>query len=325
MRPTTPGGTRPAYPPPRQSQPLPPAPPRAAGRPPVAPTPPGVPVSRGTTAPAAGPKRRGSTGLRVAVVGIFGVLALAGMLGFLVTVGGAIVYSRDLPAASSLETIVFPEESIIYARDGKKVLARISTGGERRRVITWDQVPPVLADTVTAVEDKTFWANTGIDPLGIVSAALNTLRGDARGASTVTQQLVRQKLLPDAVMQDPGLLAERKVKELIQSIRVTAAYPGETGKQAILTAYLNQNFYGNNSYGVQAAAKSTSASHDLDKLTLAQAATLAAIPQAPSSYDLVRNASRPTTGASWCPPTRPSCDAATSSWTCWPTTPAAAS
>ena len=61
-------------------------------------------------------------------------------------------------------------------------------------------MPPILADAVTAVEDKTFWANTGIDPLGIASAALDTFTGDARGGSTITQQLVRQKLLPDEVV-----------------------------------------------------------------------------------------------------------------------------
>ena len=151
-------------------------------------------------------------------------------------------------------------------------------------------MPPILADTVTAVEDKTFWANTGIDPLGIASAALDTLTGDARGGSTITQQLVRQKLLPDDVMQESTRLGDRKIKELIQSVRVTDAYRGREGKEAILTAYLNQNFYGNNSYGVQAAAKSYFGIADLDDLSLAQAATLAAIPQAPSTYDLVRNA-----------------------------------
>jgi penicillin-binding protein 1A len=179
-----------------------------------------------------------------------------------------------------LETIVFPEDTVIYARDGRQVLARISASGERRRVIAWQDVPPILADAVTAVEDKTFWANTGIDPLGIASAAIDTFSGDARGGSTITQQLVRQKLLPEDVMQESTRLGERKIKELIQSVRVTDAYRGREGKEAILTAYLNQNFYGNNSYGVQAAAKSYFALADLDDLTIAQAATLAALPGA---------------------------------------------
>jgi penicillin-binding protein 1A len=221
---------------------------------------------------------------------VFGLLTGAAVLGFVTVVGGAVVYSRGLPDPTTLETIVFPEDTVIYARDGKRVLARISSGGERRRVIDWVDVPPILADAVTAVEDKTFWANTGIDPLGIASAAIDTLTGDARGGSTITQQLVRQKLLPEDVMQESTRLGERKIKELIQSVRVTDAYRGREGKEAILTAYLNQNFYGNNSYGVQAAAKSYFGIADLDDLSIAQAATLAAIPQAPSTYDLVRNA-----------------------------------
>ena len=86
-----------------------------------------------------------------------------------------------------------------------------------------------------------------------------------------------------------GTTYERKAREIIQSIRLTQAYPGEEGKQQIITAYLNQNFYGNQSYGVKAAAKGYFGK-SLDQLTLAQDAILAAIPQSPTSYDLLRNA-----------------------------------
>ena len=86
-----------------------------------------------------------------------------------------------------------------------------------------------------------------------------------------------------------GSTYERKVREIIQSIRLTQAFPGQTGKQQIITAYLNQNFYGNQSYGVKAAARSYFGK-SLDELTLAQAAILAAIPQSPTRFDLVRNA-----------------------------------
>ena len=252
------------------------------------PYPPSRPPQRPTPRRTSG--GRNSSFLRAVVILVFGVLAVAAMLGFVGVVGGAFVYSRGLPEPSQLEQIVFPEDTIIYARDGKKVLARLTSSGESRRTIEWDDIPPILADAVTAVEDKTFWANTGIDPLGIASAAIDTFSGDARGGSTITQQLVRQKLLPDAVMQESSRLGERKIKELIQSVRVTDYYRGREGKQAILTAYLNQNFYGNNSYGVLAAAKSYFGFGSLNRLSIAQAATLAAIPQAPSTYDLVRNA-----------------------------------
>jgi membrane peptidoglycan carboxypeptidase len=223
---------------------------------------------------------------------VFGIFLLTSLLGFVGVVAGAFIYSQGLKPPSALEDITFPEDTIIYARDGQTRLATISPSGEQRRTIAWEQVPTHLADAVTAVEDKTFWANTGIDPLGILASLVDTLTGDPRGGSTITQQLVRQKLLPDEVTATSDRLADRKIKEIIQSVRVTDAYPGELGKQRILTAYLNQNFYGNNSYGVLAAARSYFGKFDLDDLTLAQAATLAAIPQAPSTYDLVRNAVR---------------------------------
>jgi len=226
--------------------------------------------------------------LRVLVISIFGVLTLMGVAGFATVVGAALIYSDGLPPPAELEEIVFPEDILIYSRDDQ-LLARLTSGGERRRVITWEQVPPILADAVTAVEDRTFWSNTGIDPLGIAAAAVDTLMGDARGASTITQQLVRQKLLPEAVMQESSRLGERKIREIIQSVRVTDFYRGREGKERILTAYLNQNFYGNNSYGVAAAARSYFGKNLAD-LTISEAATLAAIPQAPSTYDLVRNA-----------------------------------
>ncbi|MFV2065030.1 MAG: transglycosylase domain-containing protein, partial [Chloroflexota bacterium] len=234
--------------------------------------------------------RRKSSLLKTAVALVFGVLALGAMIGFTGVDGGAFVYSRGLPDPTELETIAFSADSVIYARDDKTVLARFSSGGERRRIAEWDDIPPILADATTAVEDKTFWANTGIDPLGIASAAIDTVTGDARGGSTITQQLVRQRLLPEDVIQESSRFAERKIKELIQSVRVTDAYRGREGKERILTAYLNQNFYGNNSYGVRAAAKSYFGHSNLKDLTIAQAATLAAIPQSPSTYDLVRNA-----------------------------------
>ncbi len=164
-----------------------------------------------------------------------------------------------------------------------------STAVSTATPLTFDQISPALVDATTAVEDKTFWSNTGFDPLAIVSAAVDSIRGDSRGASTITQQLVRQRLLDPALVQDPNRRVERKIKEIIQSIRLTDAFPGEAGKQKIITAYLNQNFYGNNSYGVEAAAQGYF-HEDADQLTLAQAAILAGIPQSPVAYDLVRNA-----------------------------------
>ena len=144
-----------------------------------------------------------------------------------------------------------------------------------------------MLDATTAIEDKDFWINAGFDPLGIISAGLDTISGRPRGASTITQQLVRNRLLPAEAFEDSTY--ERKVREIIQSIRLTEAYPGDKGKQEIITAYLNNNFYGNSTYGVKAAAKGYFGKK-LEDLTLAEYAILAAIPQSPTRFDLVRNA-----------------------------------
>jgi membrane peptidoglycan carboxypeptidase len=144
-----------------------------------------------------------------------------------------------------------------------------------------------MLDATTAIEDKDFWSNPGFDPAAFISATLDTLSGHPRGGSTITQQLVRARLLPDSAFA--GTREERKIREIMQSLRLTQAYPGEQGKKEIITAYLNQNFYGNQSYGIAAAAR-TYFNKDLKDLTLAQDALLAAIPQSPTSYDLVKNA-----------------------------------
>ncbi|MFL5756312.1 MAG: transglycosylase domain-containing protein [Chloroflexota bacterium] len=218
---------------------------------------------------------------------IFGALLALGVVAAVAAVGAFVSLSQQLPDPHDLDRIVTPEESIIYARDGKTELARF--GQFQREIVDFKDIPPVLVDATTAVEDKTFWDNPGFDPVAIAKAGVDTIRGNGRGASTITQQLVRQRLLDERLVQDPNRTAERKLKEIVQSIRLTEAYQGASGKQAIMAAYLNQNYYGNEAYGVKAAARAYFGV-DLSKLSLAQAAILAAIPQAPSSYDLVQNA-----------------------------------
>jgi membrane peptidoglycan carboxypeptidase len=218
---------------------------------------------------------------------LFGTFVLLGIVGASAAVAGYGYYSQGLEDPKKLlDTIDFSEETVVYDRTGKIELARF--GQVKRDVVQFDQIPPWLVDATTTIEDKTFWDNAGFDPLGIVSAAIDTAQGNERGASTITQQLVRARLLPPSAFA--GTRYERKIREIIQSIRLTQEYPGVAGKEAIMTAYLNQNFYGNRSYGIAAAAKGYFGIDDLSKLTLAQAAILAAIPQSPTSYDLVKNA-----------------------------------
>ncbi len=217
---------------------------------------------------------------------LFTTLLLVGAAGATASVAAYSYLSKDLEdPKSALDTITFTSQTRILDRTGNVQLARL--GDDRREVVTFDQIPPALVDATTSIEDKTFWDNSGFDPAGFISAAIDTLNGKDRGGSTITQQLVRARLLPASAFS--GSVYERKAKEIIQSIRLTQAYPGEDGKKAIMEKYLNQNFYGNRSYGVAAAARSYFGK-DLKDLTLAECALLAGIPQSPTRFDLVKNA-----------------------------------
>jgi membrane peptidoglycan carboxypeptidase len=226
---------------------------------------------------------------QVLVVVLMVVLLTGGLLagsGVVIAIGAYNHYAEGLPdPVEALTNIDFEQQTVIYDRTGKIELARL--GDLKRELVTYAQLPGEIIDATTAIEDKDFWVNPGFDPAGIVSAGLDTISGNPRGASTITQQLVRARLLPAAAFE--GTTYERKAREIIQSIRLTQAYPGQEGKQQIITAYLNQNFYGNQSYGVKAAAKSYFGK-SLANLTLAQDAILAAIPQSPTKFDLMRNA-----------------------------------
>ncbi len=163
-------------------------------------------------------------------------LAMLGLVAFVGVIDAYAYYSKDLEDPRALlQNIDYNEQTILYDRTGQTELARF--GSEQRKVLTFNDIPPTVLDTTTSAEDKTFWTNTGFDPKGVVSALVDSMKGNARGASTITQQLVRKALLPPSQS-----LAERKIKEIIQSIRLTQEYPGDEGKQAIITAYLNLNF-----------------------------------------------------------------------------------
>jgi peptidoglycan glycosyltransferase len=215
---------------------------------------------------------------------VFGILAVLGTVG---VVAAFSRYTQDLtPPTELLKDLSFSEQSRIVDRNGVE-LARF--GGEKREVVAFEDIPPIVVDAQVAIEDKTFWDNAGFDPVAIIAAGIDSIRGSSRGASTITQQLVRQRLLEPDLVQDPKRQVERKLKEIIQSIRLTEAYPGIEGKRQIIAAYLNQNYYGNQTYGVKAAAE-TYFGHPLAKTTPAEAAILAGLVKSPSNYDLVRNA-----------------------------------
>ena len=232
-----------------------------------------------------GAARRTALAIPLLLFSSFLVLGSVGLVG---AVSAYAYYSQDLKdPAEALATLGFEQPSVVYDRTGKVELARF--GVLKRELVTFDQIPPEMIDATTAVEDKDFWTNPGFDIGAVVSAALDTLAGRPRGASTITQQLVRARLLPASAFE--GSVYDRKIREIIQSIRLTQAFKGQQGKEDIITAYLNQNFYGNQSYGIKAAALGYFGK-ELEDLTLAQFAIIAAIPQSPTANDLMRNAIR---------------------------------
>src|SRR5439155_19288432 len=114
------------------------------------------------------------------------------VVGFVAAVSAYSYYSEGLKdPKEAFQHLTFDEQTIVFDRTAKVELARF--GQTQRQVIDkFAQLSPVLVDGTTSIEDKTFWDNAGFDPLGIVSAAVDTARGHDRGASTITQQLVRQ-------------------------------------------------------------------------------------------------------------------------------------
>ena len=139
-----------------------------------------------------------------------------------------------------------------------------------------------IFDATVAAEDSSFWTNHGVDPTAIVRGVMINLTGSgSSGASTITQQLVRA-LYPDQIGTEHSYT--RKLREAITAYRFSQKY----SKQQILEMYLNHVYYGNLSYGVDAASQAYFNKHPWN-LSLGEASMLAGLPQAPSLYDPTQN------------------------------------
>ena len=205
-------------------------------------------------------------------------LAFGGLL--LAALVGAVVYvystTRDLPSVEALKNYQPPVTTRVYAGNGT-LLGEYAR--ERRIFVPIAFVPKLVVNAFTSAEDKNFFRHPGIDPSGILRAALKDVvnvveHKRLEGASTITQQVAKNFLLNGEVR------FSRKIKEAILAVRLDATYP----KQKILELYLNEIFLGENSYGVAAAALNYF-DKSLDQLDISEAAFLAALPKAPSNYD----------------------------------------
>jgi membrane peptidoglycan carboxypeptidase len=216
-----------------------------------------------------GPLAGGISAFFLAMLAMGGVAAAA-VFGY---------FAADLPAAHDLATIPIPLTTKIYDRSGEHLLYTLED--ERRELVGLEAVPLKMQQATIAIEDKSFWTNPGIDFGGIIRAFnANAASGTiSQGGSTITQQLIKTRLLGD----EPTFT--RKIKEAILAVEATRTF----SKKQILEMYLNQIYYGNQAYGIEAAAKTYFDQPDLTKLTLGQMAMLAGLAQRPSEYDPVQN------------------------------------
>ena len=213
--------------------------------------------------------------------GIFSLITL-GVVMVALTIGGVFwVYGRDLPSHESLAEYRPPTISRIYSAEGRII---DEFAEERRLFAPAEEIPDLVKHAFISAEDKNFYQHQGYDARGIAAAIVEAVqtRGETlRGASTITQQVMKNFLLGGERR------VERKIKEIILATRLEQTLT----KEEILELYLNEIYLGQNSYGVAAAAQ-TFFNKTLRELAPHEAAFLASMPKAPSDYHPVRNADR---------------------------------
>jgi penicillin-binding protein 1A len=191
----------------------------------------------------------------------------------------AYVYLRPaLPDVASLREVQLQVPLRIYSRDGKLIQ---SIGEQRRIPVRYDQLPPKLVQAFLATEDDRFFRHHGVDWQGILRAAVANLRagGIRQGASTITMQVSR----------DMFLTPRRDMKRKMSEIYISLLMEAEFTKEEIFSLYVNKIFLGQRAYGVGAAAE-VYFGKSLDQLNIAEMATLAGIPTAPSMVNPVASA-----------------------------------
>jgi membrane peptidoglycan carboxypeptidase len=201
---------------------------------------------------------------------------------------GGVDFFDSLPAEYQASPLA--QQSRILAADGSTIATFYS---ENRIVVPLSKIAPVMQRAQVAIEDYRFYEHGGVDIKGIVRAAVNNASSeDTQGASTLTQQFVKLTLQENALYAGDEEAAKEAVKKSvarkIQEAKYAVALEQKLTKPQILEGYLNIAYYGDGTYGVEAAARhyfSTTAA----KLTLSQAATLAGIVQSPTYYEPTSN------------------------------------
>jgi membrane peptidoglycan carboxypeptidase len=217
------------------------------------------------------------------------VLGLAAAAGLAIT--GWVVYQRtadDLGDISGLLTQNYGGAKI-YDRNGTLLYEFEDQNAGLHEDVSLAKISPWLLGATIATEDASFYSNPGVNVRGLIRAGLENVLpiggegfGQGTGGSSITQQLVKNVLIPEEDRYERKV--DRKFKETVLAIEITRRYT----KDQILEWYLNQIYYGNRAYGINAAAQRYFGV-DASKLNLAQASMLAGIPQAPVTYDPLLN------------------------------------
>jgi len=229
-------------------------------------------------------KKFGGCLLRAFLLFIF-LIVLAALV-----IGSIAIYqyfriSSSLPSVNELrENAAQFETTRILDRDGHLLYEIIDPNAGRRTYVPLEDISAELIAATIATEDKDFFTNPGFDLFAMTRALIqNYTAGEIQsGASTITQQLARALLLDPAERYEQSY--ERKAREIVLAYEITRQY----SKEEILELYLNENFYGNMAYGVQAASE-TYFNASAEELNLWQASFLAGLPQGPSIYDIYTN------------------------------------
>lgn len=204
-------------------------------------------------------------------------------------IGGGVFIKKvidDAPEITPADVKPDGYTSFVYASDGKTETERLVTSGSNRVYKTIDQIPKTLQHAFVAIEDERFYDHNGIDLKGIVRAGIiGITSGDfSQGASTLTQQLIKNNIF-DFMSEETFLdRAERKIQEQYLALKLEK----QMSKSEIMENYLNTINLGQNTLGVQAASKRYF-NKDVSQLTLSECAVIVAITQSPSYYNPVTN------------------------------------
>ncbi|MBI2334140.1 MAG: penicillin-binding protein, partial [Chloroflexi bacterium] len=229
---------------------------------------------------------RGNKGclVRGSIIAAF-VIVIVGLCGSSILVYQYYSIASTLPDVADLKNRTSQFQTTrILDRNGQVLYELNDPTAGRRNYIPLSEISPNLVAATIATEDKDFYNNPGFDPIAIMRALWTNYvtQGEGGGASTITQQLARALLLtPEERTQRT---VSRKTREIILAAEITRRYT----KDEILELYLNEIYYGNLAYGIEAAAN-TYFNKSARDLTLGEAAFLAGLPQSPAVYDIYTN------------------------------------